>query len=336
MKKIILDKVFTREFPLLLNQLWGRSYDSFFGHSLKTSPIQVFVMKNGITTVYRNFNIHDEINGEYLKQVAKDKSYFQNVYDKSLEQFGDLAKMWSKEALSREELIDFYHKAIQYWLGEYSSVYVPKYPKLFSSEVIELFTDLRVKTDIMADKSTDIMIRSLMKNYNLSQKSAYYVSYEDLLGNNVDIKNLEKTMLNDLYIVDLDIVSQKEFISLKNKYNFDLEELEIGDEELVRGTIAQKGLVRGKVKLLMKRSEIDKVEAGDIIVTYMTVPDYVPAMKLAAAFVTDEGGITCHAAIISRELKKPCIIGTKIATKVFKDGDMVEVDANKGIVKKLN
>lgn len=65
----------------------------------------------------------------------------------------------------------------------------------------------------------------------------------------------------------------------------------------------------------------------------MTSPWYLPAMKKATAIVTDEGGITCHAAIVSRELKKPCIIGTKIATKVLKDGDLVEVDANKGIVR---
>mgnify|MGYP001564748046 CR=1 FL=1 len=58
-------------------------------------------------------------------------------------------------------------------------------------------------------------------------------------------------------------------------------------------------------------------------------------MRKAAAFVTDEGGILCHAAIVARELKKPCIIGTKIATRVFKDGDMVEVDATKGIVRKI-
>ena len=65
----------------------------------------------------------------------------------------------------------------------------------------------------------------------------------------------------------------------------------------------------------------------------MTFPSFVVAMKKASAFVTDEGGITCHAAIIARELKKPCIIGTKNATQVLHDGDLVEVDANKGIVK---
>ena len=67
----------------------------------------------------------------------------------------------------------------------------------------------------------------------------------------------------------------------------------------------------------------------------MTTPWYLPAMKKAAGFITDEGGLLCHAAIVSREMNKPCIIGTKIATKVLKDGDLVEVDANNGVVKIL-
>jgi len=77
----------------------------------------------------------------------------------------------------------------------------------------------------------------------------------------------------------------------------------------------------------------DKLKQGDILVTTMTTPDFLFIMKKAAGFITDEGGITCHAAIVSRELKIPCIIGTKIATKVLKDGDLVEVDAKKGIVR---
>lgn len=67
----------------------------------------------------------------------------------------------------------------------------------------------------------------------------------------------------------------------------------------------------------------------------MTSVDFVPIMKRASAFVTDEGGITSHASIVSREMNKPCIIGTKIATQVLKDGDLVEVDANNGVVKIL-
>jgi pyruvate, water dikinase len=103
----------------------------------------------------------------------------------------------------------------------------------------------------------------------------------------------------------------------------------------LKGNVAQTGLVKGTVKIVMSVKDLNKVKKGDILVTYMTSPNFLTAMKLAAAFVTNEGGLTCHAAIVAREMGKPCIIGTKIATKVFKDGDMVEMDANKGIVRKL-
>src|SRR3989338_1081689 len=104
----------------------------------------------------------------------------------------------------------------------------------------------------------------------------------------------------------------------------------------VAGVIAQKGNAIGTVRIIYTAADTGKVQKGDIIVTNMTTPAYITAMQRAAAFVTDEGGITCHAAILAREMRKPCVIGTKIATKIFKDGDVVEVDAIKGIVKKLN
>ena len=69
--------------------------------------------------------------------------------------------------------------------------------------------------------------------------------------------------------------------------------------------------------------------------TEMTRPEFVPLMKQASAIVTDEGGLISHAAIVSRELKKPCVIATKTATRLFKDGDMLEVDADNGVVRML-
>ena len=74
---------------------------------------------------------------------------------------------------------------------------------------------------------------------------------------------------------------------------------------------------------------------GDVLVSTATNIDLVPAMKKAAAIVTDVGGVTCHAAVVSRELKVPCVIGTKVATKWLRDGDLVEVDAAEGVVKKI-
>jgi len=103
----------------------------------------------------------------------------------------------------------------------------------------------------------------------------------------------------------------------------------------IKGQVAykQSKKVRGTAKIVFSNKELAKVKEGDVLVAPMTKPDFLTVMKKAAAFVTDEGGITCHAAIVAREMKKPCIIGTKIATQALKDGDMVEVDANQGIVK---
>ncbi|HLC48703.1 MAG TPA: PEP-utilizing enzyme [Candidatus Norongarragalinales archaeon] len=103
----------------------------------------------------------------------------------------------------------------------------------------------------------------------------------------------------------------------------------------VRGQCASIGRVEGFVKIVNNSREMDKMRKGDILVSSMTRPELVPAMKKAAAIVTDEGGITSHAAIVSRELGIPCIIGTKVATKVFKDGDFVEVNANHGVIRKV-
>lgn len=100
------------------------------------------------------------------------------------------------------------------------------------------------------------------------------------------------------------------------------------------GLVVSLGKSSGIAKLAVTAAEAArKVNKGDILVTSMTTPEFIQAMKKAAAIVTDEGGITCHAAIISRELKIPCIVGTKIATKVINDNDIVEVNANHGFVK---
>jgi pyruvate,water dikinase len=111
-------------------------------------------------------------------------------------------------------------------------------------------------------------------------------------------------------------------------------ESEMTDE--VKGMVACRGRARGKAKVMLSSFEIEKFKKGDVLVAPETTPSYLPIMTKAVAIVTDQGGITSHAAIVSRELGIPCIIGTKIATKTFKDGDLIEVDAEKGIVRKIN
>lgn len=101
----------------------------------------------------------------------------------------------------------------------------------------------------------------------------------------------------------------------------------------LRGIGVSKGLVKGRVKILLSPKFIDKLRIGEILVAPMTSPDFVIAMRKSKAVITDVGGMTSHAAVVSRELGVPCIVGTKIATRVLRDGMLVEVDANRGVVR---
>ncbi|MFH0713953.1 MAG: PEP-utilizing enzyme [Candidatus Micrarchaeota archaeon] len=103
----------------------------------------------------------------------------------------------------------------------------------------------------------------------------------------------------------------------------------------LRGATAVAGKVIGIVKIVNSAGDFSKMNQGDILVSVSTNPALLPVIKKAAAIITDTGGLTCHAAIVSRELHIPCITGTKVGTKVLKDGDKVEVDADKGVVRRV-
>jgi len=121
-----------------------------------------------------------------------------------------------------------------------------------------------------------------------------------------------------------------------DKFMKDITPVDNSAVKQITGLVASKGNVWGIAKIISLDSDLKKINQGDIMVAVTTHPEYVIKMQLASAIVTDEGGLTCHAAIVAREMKKPCIVGTKIATKVLKDGDKIEVDAENGVVRKLS
>ena len=107
---------------------------------------------------------------------------------------------------------------------------------------------------------------------------------------------------------------------------------EIKAEAVLNGVAASPGIAVGAVRILPEASQIDRVKKGDVLVAQMTTPDFVPAMKRAVAIVTDRGGRTAHAAIVSRELGIPCVVGTEVATTVLSDGQEITVDGYRGQV----
>lgn len=104
----------------------------------------------------------------------------------------------------------------------------------------------------------------------------------------------------------------------------------------IKGIPVFAGKIKGVVCLVASSDDYEKIKSGVVLVTKMTTPLVVPFLSQAGALVTDIGGLLSHAAIVARELKIPCVVGTKIATQILKDGDLVEVDANNGAIRILN
>ncbi len=205
------------------------------------------------------------------------------------------------------------------------------------TEVFAYIQDERKKYVLISNHYQKLFWQEIGKRTGLNEREMEYTVFpemEDILLNKKFDKKQSETRhkhcvcvqtLNGYKILEGKVVDEI-FDSV-----FGVKAAEVTE---VKGTCASKGTARGPAKIILKKHDLVNVNQGDIIVTSMTRPEMVSAMERAAAIVTDEGGITSHAAIVSRELGIPCIIGTKIATHVFKDGDLIEVDANKGIAKK--
>lgn len=184
----------------------------------------------------------------------------------------------------------------------------------------------------------DKILKELGRRQGLSLMQIKYITGQEMKN----YKNFSADELNERYKFSvmyvrkgkIKIFTGQEAKDFLNKQAF--EKVTIKKTKELKGTPAYVGQAKGKVKIINVPEDMVKMESGDIMVSHTTYPSLVPAMKKAAAIITDDGGITCHAAIVARELKTPCVVGTKLASKVLKDGDLVEVDANKGVVKRIN
>jgi pyruvate,water dikinase len=136
----------------------------------------------------------------------------------------------------------------------------------------------------------------------------------------------------NLYIVQTRPVTTMNLKFVNKGQGFNKKDLFFSEMPILTGSPASPGLVSGRVKIIKNARQINKIEQGNILVAPMTSPDFVPAMKKSAAIITDQGGQTSHAAIVSRELGIPCIVGTKEATSKLTDGVLVNVDGEKGQV----
>ncbi len=183
----------------------------------------------------------------------------------------------------------------------------------------------------------DMFLEEISKRVKYTKKQLTFTIFDEIKGILLDKKDMKKEIskrqkkcffavtTKGYYIVSGE-GAQKYFKYSQSEDNKNVTE--------IRGVVASTGHARGRVRIIKKTHEMKDFKNGEILVTNQTTPEFVSIMKKAAAIITEQGGITSHAAVISRELGIPCIIGTKNAASVLINGETVEVDCEKGIIRR--
>ncbi|MDO8556950.1 MAG: PEP/pyruvate-binding domain-containing protein [Candidatus Jorgensenbacteria bacterium] len=335
--ELFLEKQHTRDYSLIKLACWISSDLEGLKQEIGVSVRNTLFLSNGdyVKAYYKNSELIKAFTK--ITEVARDNNKVKYWIDSYRKYFYELEPYLKKEKEigHLEELKVFFEKYKNFWKF-LAIVFVIPNIKAISKKSRD--NALRVRKETQGFTEADGIFRVGLKNCfpNVQESLLKFLLPEEIFGNNkIDIKKLRQRKKGYIYFENQIFVgsSIKNFLRRKN-IRFDDERIILNNKEL-KGQIGFPGIVSGRVKVCIAVKQISKVRNGNILVASMTTPDFIPAMQRASAFVTDEGGITSHAAIVARELKKPCIIGTKIATQVLKDGDMVEVDADKGIVKLL-
>lgn len=335
----LYSKTFTRDFCLPALEAWYRGEalndKEWTNEKQKCFPYIIFERIDGTVNCYYDLLGVAWMKNLLLDKASKDTTFIPTLVTTIPEKLKTLRPIYEQQrTLDRLELITFITELEEYypwfeamwWLMEMSE------EELQGLDVTSL-RQVRKDTEKLSS-GTNIVIRtSLEKIYPEIKEYVHVLRTSEIKSNRIPpLEELKKRDKNFFFTADKLFVGA-ESEEIEKMFDVEFEKIAIQNNVGINGQVACKGRVTGIVCRVMGHKDIIKIQEGQVLVSPMTMPDMLPAMQLASAFVTDEGGITCHAAIVAREMKKPCIIGTKIATQVLKDGDLVEVDADSGVVR---
>lgn len=278
---------------------------------------------------------YDWLEFHYSGPTILNKKYFAELFaseikqrikgEKKLEEFKEKTKKLSANQRKISKELELSKKEL-YWIDV--------------AKTFMLLKALRKDIVFRASRLTDSLIKEVSKRLGLTPKQTRNITVDELIKG-LEGKKLDKNLINKRISYCIWLIDNEKIYSFigkrAKKYAKRITEEKV-DKEIneFKGTPACVGYAKGAVKIISSADDMSKMNKGDILISPATNPNLMPAIKKAGAIITDEGGITCHAAIVSRELRIPCIIGTKVATKTLRDGQMVEVDADEGVVKVLN
>jgi len=336
-----LSNIYSREKTLFYFTMWNDSdrkgYSDYLDYTVKNN---LFIVKptSQKGSVWYDLNEFAEIERK-TKALVTDQSFVASLKSRLDEEWVVLFPYLNKEKVVRsgEELEYYYTHLVSWWSAMNTAFGIPDMAEA-DETTKQLFLSYRTESEKYTEQMNKVFIQFWNEKFPEYENLTFFISPKEAIevvnGNTKIIENIQNRKEGCLFLNEkiYPIEQLGDVLSLNNLV---LEKVEAEGVSEIKGSVAYKvdGVVTGKARLISGFKDMYDFQQGEILVTEMTNPDYVPIMKLAVAIVTNEGGIICHAAIASRELKVPCVIGTKIATTVIKTGDTLEVDTSSGIIK---
>ncbi|PLX28824.1 hypothetical protein C0581_00835 [Candidatus Parcubacteria bacterium] len=342
------EKKWTAPFSFLLCSYVGEQYYTCSDKAWEKSFHHVFfVCDPHMVTCYQLISDNKVLGNFLVSHVAKDisqvKKFAQDLKEKTDNILNNVLQQPVENVVSKDGLKQFELEIEDYLPAYIRFIRAANYlPEDTDQDLIDIMEDVRMYSEPVYGFIDDYL-RKIATHISpeigvTPEESTYMTHYE--LRDYIDTDKIpdrdvikERAKSCGIYSHDgkVTVLSFEKTNTLKKL----ILEQKIDDTQTVKGFVASEGVARGAVRVVLDPHNVAEFNDGDILVAEMTRPEYVPLMKRAGAIVTDAGGVLCHAAIVSRELGKPCVIGTQYASEVLKDGDEVEVDAQKGLIKKI-
>lgn len=338
-KPFILQRTFAREKALHYFCMWDDSdrmgWKDFLDHDISHN-LFIVPQRGEKGSVWYTEQEYIDINYKLEKRLQTDETFVQQLTER-LDAHWDYLESFALDRSvidSAEVFSEFYNRLVTWWSAMSTAFTIPDLENI-DSNVRELFLQYRAMSEKYTEKMHDIVNEFWCTTYPEHAALAFYLTPTEIST----FDSLSQESIQALYaridgcfMLDEEVHVLSKLDTQLAQHNITLYEPSADEINVITGTVAFKGNVQGTVRYIHTFDDMKDFKPGEILVTEMTNPRYVPIMKQASAIITDEGGTTCHAAIASRELKVPCIVGTKIATQVLKNGDIVEVDADNGTV----
>lgn len=323
-----------RDISLLTNSIFAETYDFGFKKEFGIEFISNFwFVENNLTRFYRSQKEHDDLAKILGKKVLKNIGFAKKLVDKLVgltdwfynflkknKTLEDFVKN-KREFVNNYRMFFAYHQAV-YWAGDY----VSKLPLLENKKkkIIKILNKAYKYNEMIVPDAEKYFKKLKIDKFlydEIGKDYKFFSEKQRKKGLGVLFIKGKRTILSWK-----DSKKLEDFIERRNKESLK------GIKE-IKGIVAQKGKFKGKVYLVKDFKNLKNVKKGMVLVAPQTRPQFNKFIKQAGAIITDEGGLLCHASMLARELKIPCIVGTKIATKVFKTGNMVEIDSKKGLIR---